>query len=52
MGQTGEIKKMTLREVLEYAKARGMNAEALAKLEVTYKELLKVRTCWIRYRLP
>lgn len=32
---------MTLRDVLEYANARGMNAEALTKLEETYRELLQ-----------
>ncbi len=34
-------KKMTLQDVLEYANSRGMNSEALAKLEETYRELLK-----------
>lgn len=32
---------MTLQDVLEYAKAKGLNAAALAKLEETYKDLLK-----------
>ncbi len=36
-----EMKKMTLQDVLEYAKAKGMNVEALTKLEETYKGLLK-----------
>ncbi len=31
---------MTLRDVLEYGKAKGMNAEALTKLEKTYREVL------------
>ncbi len=34
-------KKMTLQDVLEYATSRGMTSDALAKLEETYKELLK-----------
>ncbi len=35
-----ETKKMTLKDILEYANAKGMNANALAKLEQTYRELL------------
>ncbi len=38
--KTGDTKKMTLRDVLEYGKAKGMNSEALAKLEETYREVL------------
>ncbi len=34
-----ETKKMTLSESLEYVKDKGMNAEALAKLEEIYSEL-------------
>ncbi len=38
--KTQETKKMTLADVLEYGKAKGMNAEALAKLEEMYREVL------------
>ncbi len=38
--KTRDTKKMTLRDVLEYGKAKGMNSEALAKLEETYREVL------------
>jgi hypothetical protein len=41
MKRDEENKKMTLKDVLEYATSRGMNSDALAKLEETYKELLK-----------
>ena len=37
MEKTEETKKMTLRDILEYGHAKGMNAEALAKLEETYR---------------
>jgi len=40
MEKNEKDKKMTLQEVLEYANSRGMNNEALAKLEETYRELL------------
>ncbi len=36
-----EIKKMSLKDILEYADSRGMSTGALAKLEETYRELLK-----------
>lgn len=39
--KTGDTKKMTLQDVLEYGKAKGMNDEALAKLEETYREVLQ-----------
>ncbi len=41
MEKDKEKNKMTLKDVLEYATSRGMNSEALAKLEETYKGLLK-----------
>ncbi len=41
MEKIEESKKMTLRDILEYAEKRGMNANALLKLEETYRELLQ-----------
>ncbi len=41
MEKTEEAKKMTLRDILEYANTKGMNVEALKKLELTYRELFQ-----------
>ncbi len=41
MEKTEEVKKMTLRDILEYAGKKGMNTEALKKLEMTYRELFQ-----------
>ncbi len=41
MEKTEEVKKMTLRDILEYAEMKGLNAKGLTKLEETYRELLR-----------
>ncbi len=41
MEKTEEVKKMTLRDILEYAEKKGLNAGSLLKLQETYKELLE-----------
>ncbi len=40
MEKTRDTKKFTLKEILEYAEGKGLNGEALTKLEETYRELL------------
>ncbi len=41
MENSKDTRKLTLEEILEYAKAKGMTGEALSKLEETYRELLE-----------
>jgi hypothetical protein len=36
-----EIKRMSLKDILEYADSKGMSTGALAKLEESYTELLE-----------